>query len=149
MARERTIPQPSVKMDREHITFQLSPPHHLWSHRPNVTLCLTVQVIGSLVGLVALIAAGVTIGIILSNNNKHSSSSSSSSSSASNSSSQASAVGPSGVVQQTDPNDPSTFVPDSRLHQSFYGIAYTPEGSQLPECGNSIGGLAHICIPFG
>jgi hypothetical protein len=45
------------------------------------------------------------------------------------------------VVNQTDPNDPSTFQKDSRLHQSFYGFAYTPEGSQLPDCGNSLGEL--------
>ncbi|KAF9054946.1 glycoside hydrolase family 17 protein [Hymenopellis radicata] len=40
--------------------------------------------------------------------------------------------------KQTDPNDPSTFVPDSNLHKSFYGLAYTPEGSLLPNCGNSL-----------
>jgi exo-beta-1,3-glucanase (GH17 family) len=35
-------------------------------------------------------------------------------------------------------NDPSVFEKDSRLKRSFYGLAYTPEGSQLPECGNSL-----------
>lgn len=90
-------------------------------------------VIGSLLALVVLVAAGVTIGVVVSKNNKHSSSSS-----ASNSTSGSTTVGPSGVVTQTDPSDPSTFVPDSNLHQSFYGIAYTPAGSQLPDCGNSI-----------
>ncbi|KIY51722.1 glycoside hydrolase family 17 protein, partial [Fistulina hepatica ATCC 64428] len=36
-------------------------------------------------------------------------------------------------------SSPSDFQKDSRLHQSFYGIAYTPEGSQLAEnCGNSL-----------
>lgn len=39
------------------------------------------------------------------------------------------------AVKQSDPNDPSTFEKDSRLHLSFYGLAYTPEGSQLPNCG--------------
>ncbi|EMD33983.1 glycoside hydrolase family 17 protein [Gelatoporia subvermispora B] len=89
-------------------------------------------VVTSLIALVVLIAAGVTVGVLLSR--KHSSSSSSSPSS----SSAATTVGPSGVVNQTDPNDPSTFVPDSRLKHSFYGLAYTPAGSQLPECGNSL-----------
>lgn len=42
------------------------------------------------------------------------------------------------VVQQTDPNDPSTFVKDPALKQSFWGMAYTPEGSQLPGCGNNL-----------
>lgn len=41
----------------------------------------------------------------------------------------------SNAVKQTDPNDPSTFEKDSKLKQSFYGLAYTPEGSQLPNCG--------------
>ncbi|KAI0029285.1 glycoside hydrolase superfamily [Vararia minispora EC-137] len=50
------------------------------------------------------------------------SSSSSSSSSSSNSSS----------------GDPSSFTKNSQLKQVFYGIAYTPEGSQLPNCGNSL-----------
>ncbi|KAK7033369.1 glycoside hydrolase family 17 protein [Favolaschia claudopus] len=35
-------------------------------------------------------------------------------------------------------NDPSDFERDPALVQSFYGIAYTPEGSQLPDCGNSL-----------
>lgn len=43
------------------------------------------------------------------------------------------------AVNQTDPNDPSTFVKDPNLHQAFYGIAYTPVGSQLPNCGNKLG----------
>ncbi|EKM80404.1 hypothetical protein AGABI1DRAFT_113592 [Agaricus bisporus var. burnettii JB137-S8] len=37
-----------------------------------------------------------------------------------------------------DGSDPSIFELDSRLHKSFYGMAYTPEGSQLPNCGNSL-----------
>lgn len=44
-----------------------------------------------------------------------------------------------GVVKQTDPKDPSTFVKDPKLRQAFYGLAYTPEGSQLPWCGNKLG----------
>ncbi|KAH9856667.1 glycoside hydrolase [Lenzites betulinus] len=86
-------------------------------------------VIGSLVAVIGLIAIGVGVGVTVAKNHKSSSSSSSSTSSAS------SAVG---VVNQTDANDPSTFVRDDRLVQSFYGIAYTPEGSQLPDCGNSL-----------
>lgn len=37
-----------------------------------------------------------------------------------------------------DPNDPSNFAKDARLHRSFYGMAYTPENSQYPACGNSL-----------
>ncbi|KAG6862503.1 hypothetical protein C0995_000051 [Termitomyces sp. Mi166 len=77
-------------------------------------------VIGSLVGLVVLIIIGVVVGVLVSKNKSSSDSSSSSG------------------VKQKDPNDPSTFVKDPALHQSFYGIAYTPEGSQLPDCGNNL-----------
>jgi len=40
--------------------------------------------------------------------------------------------------------DPSVFPKDPNFHQSLHGIAYSPEGSQLPNCGNSLGWL--ICI---
>ncbi|KAF8915330.1 glycoside hydrolase family 17 protein [Mucidula mucida] len=84
-------------------------------------------VVGSVIAIVGLIAIGVGVGVSVSKNNKNNSSSSSSSSGSSSN-------GP----EQTDPNDPSTFVPDSNLHKSFYGLAYTPEGSLLPDCGNSL-----------
>jgi len=90
-------------------------------------------VIGSLVGLVALIVVGVAVGVTVSHNH-HTSTSSSLSKGTGNSSSN----GASGAVNLTNPNDPSTFVPDSNLKHSFYGLAYTPAGSQLPECGNSL-----------
>ena len=38
-------------------------------------------------------------------------------------------------MQQEDPNDPSTFKKDDRLKQSFYGLAYSPNGVIYPECG--------------
>jgi len=82
-------------------------------------------VIGSVVALLGLIAIGVAVGVVVSRNNSKSSKSSSNSSSGS-------------PVSQTNPNDPSTFVKDSRLHQSFYGFAYTPAGSQLPNCNSSL-----------
>lgn len=46
------------------------------------------------------------------------------------------------AVNQTDPNDPSTFVKDPTLHKAFYGLAYTPENSQLPGCGNKLGTIS-------
>jgi exo-beta-1,3-glucanase (GH17 family) len=76
---------------------------------------------GSVIALVALIGIGVGVGVAVSHKKGSSTSTTNSS-----------------VVSQTDPNDPSTFVKDPRLHQSFYGIAYTPAGSQLPNCGNSL-----------
>jgi exo-beta-1,3-glucanase (GH17 family) len=86
------------------------------------------MVIGSALALVGLIVIGVVVGIVVSKNAKKS---------GSGSTSKGSSNGPS-VVTQSDPNDPSTFQKDSRLKQSFYGMAYTPDGSQLPQCGNSL-----------
>lgn len=113
---------------------------------PSAHLCLQVvhvQIIGGVLVLAALIAIGVGLGVGLSNNKKSSGSGSGSGSSSSDSTSSST---PKGGPKQTDPNDPSTFVRDSNLHQSLYGLAYTPEGSQLPDCGNSLGG-SH-CVIF-
>jgi exo-beta-1,3-glucanase (GH17 family) len=90
-----------------------------------------LTVIGSIVALVVLIAVGVGVGVSVAKNHPKSSSKSASSSGS------GSQPGPEDP-KQTDPNDPSTFEKDSRFHQSFYGLAYTPEGSQLPDCGNSL-----------
>ncbi|GLB40327.1 putative glycosyl hydrolase 17 family protein [Lyophyllum shimeji] len=80
-------------------------------------------VIGSIVALMGLIAIGVVVGIVVSKNAKKSNSNSGNSKPGSP------------AVNQTDPNDPSTFVKNPNLHQSLYGLAYTPQGSQLPDCG--------------
>ncbi|KAI6042559.1 glycoside hydrolase [Pisolithus marmoratus] len=82
-------------------------------------------VIGSFMTLAVLVAVGVTVGVILGK--KHSGSSSSSSGTTT-----------AGVPPGTNPNDPSNFPKNSALVQSFYGLAYTPLGSQLPDCGNSL-----------
>ncbi|EIN10059.1 glycoside hydrolase family 17 protein [Punctularia strigosozonata HHB-11173 SS5] len=79
--------------------------------------------IGLVLAVVGVVAIGVGVGVTVAKNHAKSSSSASSGSS---------------VVNQTDPNDPSTFTKDSRLKQAFYGLAYTPEGSQLPDCGNNL-----------
>lgn len=80
-------------------------------------------VIGSIVGIAAIIAIAVGVGVGVSKSKSKSSSSLASSSGSSGSAS----------------GDPSDFTKNSALKQSFYGIAYTPEGSQLPNCGNSLG----------
>ncbi|KAG1759188.1 glycoside hydrolase family 17 protein [Suillus occidentalis] len=80
-------------------------------------------VIGSIITLVALIAAGVAVGVTLSKKSSNNSSSSSSSNA---------------VPAGTNPNDPSNFPKTAALVNSFYGIAYTPLGSQLPDCGNTL-----------
>jgi uncharacterized membrane protein YraQ (UPF0718 family) len=88
---------------------------------------------GVLVAVVGAIIIAVIVGVVVSNNkktnNKNLSTTGSSTTGASSNA----------TVQQTDPNDPSKFTKDPNLHQSFYGLAYTPVGSQLPDCGNSLG----------
>lgn len=99
---------------------------HAFLYIPHLLLFL--QVIGSIVGILGLVIIAVAVGVSVSKSHKSSSNLSSSSGSGTNGS----------TVNQTDPNDPSSFAKDSRLKQSFYGIAYTPEGSQYPACGNSL-----------
>jgi hypothetical protein len=58
-------------------------------------------------------------------------------------------TGSEGNSDQTPPPanngpDPSVFTKDPNLHQSLYGIAYSPEGSQLPNCGDSLGWLISL-----
>lgn len=90
---------------------------------------------GTLVAIIGAIIIAVVIGVVVSNNKK------TNNKNLSTTGSGASTTGPSSnaTVQQTDPNDPSQFTKDPNLHQSFYGLAYTPVGSQLPDCGNSLG----------
>ncbi|PCH39399.1 glycoside hydrolase family 17 protein [Wolfiporia cocos MD-104 SS10] len=98
-----------------------------------------IIVVGSILTLLALVAVGVVVGILVTRDHSHKSSSSGSDSSASDgNSTDGYAVGPYGIVKQTNPNDPSTFIKDPRLIKSFYGMAYTPAKSQLPYCGNSL-----------
>ena len=92
------------------------------------------QTIAGVIVLVIIIAVSVSVGIVVSRRNSNTRNSSSSSNS--------------GAVSQTDPNDPSTFVKNPNLHQAFYGIAYTPVGSQLPNCGNSLGMLPLLLSPL-
>ncbi|KAJ6539606.1 glycoside hydrolase superfamily [Mycena capillaripes] len=87
-------------------------------------------VIGSVVGLLVLIVIGVGVGVGVSKSHKNTKASSAA---ASNSDSNST-----GVVSQTNPNDPSSFVKNSALKPAFYGLAYTPYGSQLPTCNNSL-----------
>ncbi|KAF7352567.1 Glycoside hydrolase family 17 protein [Mycena venus] len=87
-------------------------------------------VIASVAGVLALIAIGVGVGVGVAKSHKNSNTKSAAASSSNSNTS--------GVVQQTDPNDPSSFVKNPALKQSFYGMAYTPYGSQLPNCNNSL-----------
>ncbi|TFK43665.1 glycoside hydrolase family 17 protein [Crucibulum laeve] len=74
-------------------------------------------VIATIAGVLVLIAVGVTAGILVSKNNSKSSTT---------------------TGTKSNSKDPSNFTKDPRLHKSFYGLAYTPEGSLMPNCGNSL-----------
>ncbi|KAI6108021.1 glycoside hydrolase family 17 protein [Pisolithus sp. B1] len=100
-----------------------APPSNSWLERSQTSSGKRSKwiVIGSFLTLAVLVVVGVTVGVILGK--KHSSSSSSSTS---------------GAPAGTNSNDPSNFQKNPALVQSFYGLAYTPLGSQLPDCGNSL-----------
>lgn len=72
---------------------------------------------GVILGVLAVIA--IVVGVVVSQTVGKSDSNGSGSSSGSGS----------GTVEQTDPDDPSTFTKDDRLHQSFWAMAYTPQAS--------------------
>nr|XP_019045226.1 glucan 1,3-beta-glucosidase [Kwoniella bestiolae CBS 10118]OCF24156.1 glucan 1,3-beta-glucosidase [Kwoniella bestiolae CBS 10118] len=84
-------------------------------------------IIGGILGVLALI--GIIVGVVVSQVNKNNSSSSSNSGS-----SQRNGNGTSTIKNEGDPSD---FDKDSRLHQSFWGFAYTPQDALLPWCGAS------------
>lgn len=82
-------------------------------------------IIGAVLTVVVLAAAGIAAGVIVSKKNSNNDAASSSSV-------------PTGVPAGTNPTTPANFPLNPALVQSFYGIAYTPLGSQLPDCGNSL-----------
>lgn len=92
--------------------------------------------LGKILGvcIAALVIVGVVVGVVVAT--KKTSSTRSTTGASSNST-----ASPNSPVKQTDPNDPSKFTKDPDLHQAFWGMAYTPAGSQLPDCGNNIGGI--------
>lgn len=88
---------------------------------PKKFLILTyyVKIIGLIIAVLILTAIAVVVGVVVGRMNSHK---------------DIDAADRSVVV-----SDPSVFDKDPNLHQSFYGLAYTPEGSQLPDCGNKLG----------
>ncbi|UZJ56571.1 hypothetical protein CBS101457_005891 [Exobasidium rhododendri] len=74
--------------------------------------------IGGAVVLVAIIA-GVVAGVLVHKNSTSGN------------------KGVTGVVQ-SDASDPSIFTKSADLHQSFYGMCYTPLNAQYPACGDTL-----------
>ncbi|ORX37088.1 glycoside hydrolase superfamily [Kockovaella imperatae] len=82
--------------------------------------------------LFAAIIVGVVVGVAITQIDKsHKSGQGSSADDSSSSSSSGNATSP-------NMNDPSNFQKDSRLHQSFWGFAYSPIGTQPPYCGATL-----------
>ncbi|KAJ7261760.1 glycoside hydrolase superfamily [Mycena haematopus] len=104
------------------------PPNNAWREKHtkrNATARSDIKwMIIGLIALLGLLGAGAAAGMILVKKNPPSSSSSASTDSSS-------------PLTNSD-SDPSSFTKDPALAQSFYGIAYTPAGSQIPHCGNSL-----------
>ncbi|WVR06642.1 hypothetical protein IAU60_003674 [Kwoniella sp. DSM 27419] len=81
-------------------------------------------IIGGVV-LAILAIIGIIVGVVVSQVNKNHKSSSSSSGDSSTS----------GNGTLSTNGDPSNFKKDDRLHQSFWGFAYTPQSALPPWCG--------------
>ncbi|KAG6903424.1 hypothetical protein C0995_005447 [Termitomyces sp. Mi166 len=87
---------------------------------------LFVKALAAIIALLILVVVGVVVGVIVSRNKSRTSSSGTSTTGQANG----------GTIGGS--NDPGIFEKDPNLHKSFYGIAYTPEGSMMPNCGNSL-----------
>jgi exo-beta-1,3-glucanase (GH17 family) len=94
--------------------------------------------IGTAIILAGAIAIGVGVGVSVNKNKNNNTLSTSSSNGPGSSNSNSTSGGSSSGSTPSDPNDPSQFELDPRLHKSFYGFAYQPEGSLLPNCTNSL-----------
>lgn len=79
---------------------------------------------GIIFGVLAVIA--IVVGVVVSQVTKKNGGSSSSSDNQTSTTTNG--------TTSTLNGDPSQFTKDSRLHQSFWAIAYTPEGAILPNC---------------
>lgn len=90
------------------------------------------------VGLLVLVAVGVGVGVGVSTGLKHGANSQLNTGSTNSTGGNGSSG--SGTSSGTDSSvlnggDPSQFEKDSRLHNSFWGLAYTTDAFQLPWCG--------------
>ncbi|KAH7102873.1 glycoside hydrolase [Auriculariales sp. MPI-PUGE-AT-0066] len=116
-----------------------APRNSVWLEKQQARSRRSKWIIAAIVGLILLIAIAVGVGVTVSNNSKNknnvAANTNGSSSSSSGSSSSSSNSNPSGGVTNSDPNDPSIFDKDPAFHKVFYGMAYTPVGSIMPDCG--------------
>lgn len=90
---------------------------------------------GSLLGFVGLAIIAIAVGATVSKSHHKSVLNASTSASDTSNSTGSNSSNPS---NPSNSSDPSSFTKDARLKKSFYGLAYAPEGSQLPDCGATL-----------
>ncbi|KAK4698850.1 hypothetical protein P7C70_g7419, partial [Phenoliferia sp. Uapishka_3] len=101
-------------------------------------------IIGGIALVVVAIVVGVAVGVVESrkstSNNAASSSGDTGNSTSTSTTTGATLEYISGTakVVKSNPKDPSDFEKDSKLHNVFYGMAYTPFNAQAPECGATL-----------
>ncbi|KAH7099109.1 glycoside hydrolase [Auriculariales sp. MPI-PUGE-AT-0066] len=110
-----------------------------WLHEQNAKSQRSKWIVTA-VGFLALIGIGVGIGVGVSVANKSNNAAvvvnnGTSSAAAGSTTTSSSAPNPSGGVTNSDPNDPSNFQKNAAFHKVFWGMAYTPNGSIMPNCG--------------
>ncbi|KAG9050181.1 hypothetical protein FS837_007079 [Tulasnella sp. UAMH 9824] len=133
---------PHTYNDMNHQDDRVGP---LWSEKPGASSGSSKKkwlIIGGIAALV-IIAVGVGVGVAVSHKSSGSKSSSSSSSGTSTGTSSDTKDWVMSVnnVVKYNPKDLSQFELDPRLHKSLYGMAYTPIGAILPDCGATFEGV--------
>lgn len=104
-----------------------------------------VLIISGIAGLAVLVIIGIIVGVVVSKSHKSSGTGSGSSGNKSASSSLFTknpnaneTAAYFNVVPWNNNNDPSSFQKDANLKNAFWGVAYTPFGSQIPDCGSNL-----------
>jgi hypothetical protein len=109
---------------------------------------INIKIISGIAGLVVLAIIGIVVGVVVSKSHKSSGTGTSSSGDKSHpSSSSLFSKNPNAnvtgnyfnVVPWNDNNDPSSFQKDDNMKNAFWAVAYTPFGSQIPDCGSNLG----------
>ncbi|KAG8951266.1 hypothetical protein FRC04_006505 [Tulasnella sp. 424] len=114
----------------------------LWSEKPGASSGSSKKkwlIIGGIAAVI-IIAVGVGVGVAVSHKSSGSKSSSSGTSTGSSTDTKDWVMSINNVVKY-NPKDLSQFETDSRLHKSMYGMAYTPIGAILPDCGATFDGV--------
>lgn len=131
---------PHTYNDMNHNEDRVGP---LWSEKPGTSSGGGKKkwlIIGGVLALV-IIAVGVGVGVAVSHKSSSSGSKSSTGTSTGTSSDTKDWVMSVNNVVKYNPKDLSQFETDSRLHKSLYGMAYTPIGAILPDCGATFDGV--------